>query len=67
MKMNDSVFMGFDNLGREKNSFCDILADFACHVITLGRSKCCIFIGIFFFQFFIAVFNQTHDRIIRCV
>ena len=67
MEMQNSLFMGLCNLLRQKQSFREILGNFACDQISLSGSCCRILVGILFHNLFIAVLNQAQNRIICCI
>ena len=64
VEMNDSFFMGFDNIFRKEKSFCQVLGNFPGHVIALGGIDDRILIGVFLLDFFIGKVDQGEDSVI---
>ena len=64
MEMNDSLLMSADNLFRQQHTACKILADLACHIVTLRGIDHRILIGILLFYFLVQMVNQSQNPIV---
>ena len=64
MKMDHALFMCLNDLFRKQNALCQILGYLTCDQVSLRRSDIRIFVGVFLHYILIAVFDQTHDRVI---
>ena len=58
MKMDDTLFIRFDNIFRQKHSLRQVTADLSCHIISLHAVDRRIFIGIFLFDIFVIALNK---------
>ena len=67
MKMYQPFFMGFPHFRWKQETLCNILADFPCHIVPLGRRQQWIFIGILLLDIFILTLNNCHNLPVRCV
>ena len=59
MEMDQPFLMCLYDIRRKQESFCNVLADLACHIVTLHTVNCRIFIRIFLFYFLIVKLKQT--------
>ena len=64
MEMDDTLAVCLHNIRRQQQSFCDILADFARHIITLYTVYRRIFVGIFLFDLLAVALDQGKDPVI---
>ena len=61
MEMDDALIVCGNDVCRQKDSSCDILADFTCHVVALNAVDGRIFIGVFLLDLFVVTFDEGHD------
>ena len=67
MEVNNAVLVSLDNILRKKNSLCNILRHFACHIITLNGIYRRIFIGVFLLNFLVIALYKRENLIIGCI
>ena len=46
MEVDDTFLMGFGDFLRQKEPVCDVTAQLACYVVTLGRQDCGVLVGV---------------------
>ena len=56
MEVDDALFMRLHDIIRQKETLCDILADFPRHIVALYAVYGRVFVGVFLFYFFVAAF-----------
>ena len=59
MEMYDTLFVSFHDMFRQKETFCDILADLACHVVSLYAVDRRILVGILLNDFLVVTFQKA--------
>ena len=67
MKMDHALFMCLNDLLRKQNTLGQILGYLTGDQVSLRGSNICIFVGVFLHYILIAVFDQTHDRVIGSI
>ena len=53
MEVDETLFMGFHNVFRQKESFGNVLADLTGHIVTLNAVNRRIFVRVLLFHFLI--------------
>ncbi len=64
MEVNDTLFMRFNYIHRKKKPSCKILADLACHIVTLNAVYSRVLVGVFLLCLFIITFDKAQYLII---
>ena len=64
MEMNDSLVVSLYDLLRKKNTHGQVLADLACHVITLGRVNSRVLIGVLLLGILINLVKKSKDAVV---
>ena len=64
MEVNDTGFVGLHHLFRQQNPAGDILADLACHIVTLHGVDGGILVGILLLDLFVVAFDQGKNAVI---
>ena len=58
VEVDNPLFVRFDNVFGKQNTFREVFAHLARHIVTLHRVDRRVFIGIFLFDFFVVALNQ---------
>ena len=64
MEMDQPFLMCLYDIRWKQESFCNVLADLACHIVTLRGIDHRIFIGILLFYFLVQMVNQSQNPIV---
>ena len=59
VEMYDSLFVGIHDMLRQQKTFCNILADLSCHVISLDAVDCRILVGILLDDLLVVALQKT--------
>ena len=67
VEMYQAFLISFNNISRKKNTSCNILADLACHIVTLNAVYNGVLVGIFLNYLFIVAFKKSKNAVIGSV
>ena len=67
VEVDNPLFVRFDNVFGKQNTFREVFAHLARHIVTLHGVDRRVFIGIFLFDFFVVALNQRQNLIVRRV
>ena len=67
MEVEDALFMGLHNIGRKKQTLCDVPRNLTGHVVSLGRVHHRVLVGVFLLYFLITTLDETENLLVSGV
>ena len=64
VKVNETLFVCLNNIGRKQHSSCKVTAYLACHIVTLNAVYGRILVGVFLLYFLVVALNEREDSVI---
>ena len=65
--MDDAFLVGLHNIGRKKQTLCDVPRNLTGHVVSLGRVHHRVLVRVFLLYFLITTLDETENLLISCI
>jgi hypothetical protein len=67
VEMDNALLVGLNNILRQQDALCNVLADLACHVVALDAVHGGVLVGVFLLYFLVVALNEGEYLVIRGV